>query len=120
MPNPFTYGPVSSPGYFRADLGGRGRLAHDLLQELTRADRTPGSVSIIGDRRSGKTSLLEYLRGACADRGLITAQIDLLSLDEYTPQAFYRLLTQELQEQAPSRRTRPRSSGARSGISSSP
>ncbi len=54
--NPFTYGPVVSADRFY----GRARAIADLKSRL--GAKSPQSINLVGLRRSGKTSLLHYVR----------------------------------------------------------
>jgi hypothetical protein len=95
--NPYTLRPVTEDGYFVAGAGGRGALAHRVLENLRRSAPLPDSVSLIGERRFGKTSLLGYLRRAvAAEPDVVTGAIDLLDLAPRDASGFYALLTEEL------------------------
>src|SRR5580704_5510974 len=70
--NRYTTRPVTDASYFVAARGGRGAQAHRLLRHLCRREPAPDSVSLVGDRRSGKTSLLGFLKKAAQKQpGLI-------------------------------------------------
>lgn len=97
MPNPYTVRPVTSAGYFSATRGGRGAQARRILQNICRADPLPDSISLIGERRFGKTSLLRYLQAAAtAIPGLHIVYIDMLGLNPLNPGGFYEMLLENL------------------------
>jgi hypothetical protein len=97
MPNPYTLLPVDHARYFDPNLGGRGTQAERTLDNLRRVEPRPNPISLIGERRFGKSSLLAYLERAVADSPhLLTASIDLLELSPQTPEGFYAALTESL------------------------
>lgn len=99
MPNPYTLNPVKDPFYFNEKLGPHGALAHRILRDITRVDPLPDSISVLGERRFGKTSLLKFLeKQAAGTPDLIVAGIDMLSLNPQSPTGFYRMLTLSLFE----------------------
>jgi hypothetical protein len=88
---------VTDASYFVAARGGRGAQAHRLLRHLCRREPAPDSVSLVGDRRSGKTSLLGFLKKAAQKQpGLIPLSIDMQTLPEQTSDGFYTMLTRSL------------------------
>jgi hypothetical protein len=119
MTNPYTNRPVTSADYFVPARGGRGELAGRLLRQLLRADPPPDCVSLVGERRFGKTSLLGYLERAlqgtpnlcCAGvnagdvvriadlnrlqgtSNLFLASVNMLNLPQQNPVGFYAVLT---------------------------
>jgi hypothetical protein len=96
MPNPYSLRPVHGPAYFVPGRGGRGDLAQSLLGKL-RTSATPDPVSVVGERRSGKTSLLKYLESSLTTApGLVVVGINLLSLSPQTREGFYTMLTSGL------------------------
>jgi TIR domain len=83
--------------YFEAARGGRGAQAHRLLQHLCRLQPPPDSISLVGDRRFGKTSLLGFLKeGAARIPRLVVLAIDMQTLPEQTSTGFYTMLTRAL------------------------
>lgn len=94
--NPYSVRPVGTP-YFDPECGGRGAHAERLRGGLARKTPLPDSISVLGERRAGKTSLLRYLgeslRGV-PDLHLIS--IDMLALSPQTPVGFYKSLTRGL------------------------
>src|SRR5205823_2427048 len=79
MSNPYTIRPVTAPEYFVPARGGRGTQARRILHNICRANPLPDSVSIVGERRFGKTSLLGYLQLAAANTpSLLMAGVDML------------------------------------------
>ncbi|MCM3872312.1 MAG: caspase family protein [Pyrinomonadaceae bacterium] len=99
MSNPYTLNPVKSRFYFNERLGPHGALANRILRNITRVDPLPDSISVLGERRFGKTSLLRYLESeAAATPDLVVASIDMLSLNPQSPAGFYRMLTLSLVE----------------------
>jgi hypothetical protein len=95
--NPYTLMPVSKPGYFVASRNGRGTQAGRLLRNLCRTDPPPDNLSLVGERRCGKTSLLGYLRAAATGTpGLCLVSVDLLGLRPQTSEGFYAMLTRAL------------------------
>lgn len=98
MANPYTSLPVTDPDYFVATRGGRGEQAHRLLSGLLRKKPRPDSLSLVGERRFGKTSLLGFLRrGVERIPGVVAAAVDMLSLERPDPEGFHIVLTQALQ-----------------------
>ena len=99
--NPYYYGgPLTNP----ADFFGRGEQLQTVFERLSKG----GSTSLIGERRSGKTSLLYYLMSDVAhhsysvDRdGLVFAYINP-ELGIREPAAFYQRLLEAIGEQVPS------------------
>lgn len=99
MPNPYTLNPVKDPFYFNEKLGPHGALAHRILRNITRVDPLPDSISLLGERRFGKTSVLRFLEEqAGGTPNLVVASIDMLSLNPQSPAGFYRMLTLSLFE----------------------
>lgn len=72
--NPYVTGdalPGNSPVFF-----GRDQALHETLSVLRRPDK-PGSVSVVAERRMGKSSFIEQLRVAlAAEAGLVTVHAD--------------------------------------------
>jgi hypothetical protein len=98
MSNPYTSRPVTAPDYFVAAHGGRGAQAHRLIRHLQRQDPWPDSLSIVGERRFGKTSLLGYLqRAVTGTPNLFVTAVDMLTLPQQSPEGFYAMLTRALQ-----------------------
>ena len=90
MPNPYRLLPVSDPRYFVPGRPGRGAQAERILDNLCRTDQPPNPISVIGERRFGKSSLLAYLQRIAVDvPHLITIKIDMLGLSPQTPDGFY-------------------------------
>lgn len=97
--NPFTYGnPVSEPNQFF----GRAREIRHVVSRLR--SRSFGSSSLVGERRVGKTSLLEYLQnptirqaqGLGSDKYLFV-YIDLQESNEgTTPVRLWQLLLEKM------------------------
>ncbi|MFC1597013.1 hypothetical protein ACFL5Q_03610 [Planctomycetota bacterium] len=97
MSNPFTLRPVCSEDYFVPSRGGRGAQAQRLVDSLARTDPLADSVSLVAERRFGKTSLLLYLKRCLAGvPGVVTTAIDMLSLHPQCPAGFYEMLTRSL------------------------
>src|SRR5436853_2295619 len=97
MPNPYTLLPVDAPEYFVAAHGGRGAQAASILQHILRVNPRPDPVSLVGERRFGKSSLLRYLEQRIAGTpNLLAAYVDLLSLSPQTPAGFYGALTESM------------------------
>jgi hypothetical protein len=95
--NPYTLRPVTGDDYFIAARGGRGALAHRLLQNLRRRTPLPDCFSLVGERRFGKTSLIGFLQRSLATApDVITASIDMLNLEPRNAAGFYAMLTDEL------------------------
>jgi hypothetical protein len=101
MGNPYYYGgPLTDP----ADFFGRGEQLQTVFERLGKG----GSTSLIGERRSGKTSLLYHLMTEPAHRtysvdseGLVFAYINP-ELGIREPAAFYQRLLEAIGEQVPS------------------
>ncbi len=99
MTNPYSINPVTAPAYFNEKLGPHGALAHRILDNIMRVDPLPNSISLLGERRFGKTSILGYLEHEAAGvPDLIVVSIDMLSLSPQTPAGFYQMLTLALFE----------------------
>jgi hypothetical protein len=97
MSNPYTLLPIDAPEYFVAANGGRGAQAASILQHILRVNPRPDPVSLVGERRFGKSSLLRYLeQQVTGTPNLLTAIVDLLSLSPQTPAGFYEALTESL------------------------
>lgn len=98
MPNPYTpLLPVATSDYFDAARGGRGAHAKAILDHILQFAPRPAPISVIGERRFGKTSLLNYLyRETAAAPNTLRASIDLLSLSPQTTEGFYARLTRSL------------------------
>jgi hypothetical protein len=97
LPNPYTLQPVPDAAYFVASRGGRGYQAHRLAQNLCRVNPPPDHLSLIGERRFGKTSLLGYLREKAATTpNRCVVVMDLLGLCPQSPEGFYAMLTRAL------------------------
>jgi eukaryotic-like serine/threonine-protein kinase len=95
LPNPFTYGnPISDPSRFF----GRAREVEQIFSRLRNEEFE--SSSVVGDRRIGKTSLLNYLADPCirAAHGLEPERcnffyVDLQMVDEAMgPEQLWRRL----------------------------
>lgn len=102
MPNPFYYGgPVPHDKFL-----GRQRELHRIVSRLTNRGQ---STAIVGEPRSGKTSLLLYLSapetraaiyGTEGERRLIFSYLDAQTLGEqFTPAQFWEHVLQPLYEQ---------------------
>ncbi len=99
--NPYFYGgPIKDP----CDFFGREEQLQTVLERLTKA----GSTSVIGQRRSGKTSFLCYLMTAAAQsgspfdaQGFVFVYMDP-QLGMRGPEEFYRKLMETVAKQAPS------------------
>jgi hypothetical protein len=97
MSNPYTLLPVDHARYFDPNRDGRGAQAERILDNLRRVEPRPNPISLIGERRFGKSSLLAYLeRAVSASPNLLTASVDLLELSPQTPEGFYGTLTESL------------------------
>lgn len=97
MPNPYTLKYVDQDSYFVPERGGRGQLANDILQHILRNDRDPEPISLLGERRYGKTSILCYLKRKARDsQNVVIAFIDLLGLSPRNEAGFYAFLTENL------------------------
>jgi hypothetical protein len=97
MSNPYTLQPVTKPEFFVASRGGRGTQAHRLLRNLCRTDPSPDCISILAERRFGKTSLLAHLQQRLTGvPNLHVAGINLLTLNPQNPDGFYAALTRAL------------------------
>jgi hypothetical protein len=97
MPNPYTLQPVTAPGYFDPARGDRAAQVQKLLNNLTRTEQAPDWVSVLGERRFGKTSILRYLEKALtATPRLRVAGLNLLTLTPPTPEGFYASLSRTL------------------------
>jgi hypothetical protein len=93
MPNPYTLRPVTAAEYFKPDSAGRGGQAHRLLRTI----RAGNNVSLIGERRFGKSSLLGHLERMLAGIPKVhVAGVNILSLSPQNPEGFYCALTRAL------------------------
>ena len=99
--NPYYYGgPLNDP----ADFFGREEQLQSVFERLNKG----GSTSLVGERRSGKTSLLYYLMTDTAHRLYSVGSQDLVfvymnpELKIRDPAGFYRDLLEALAEQVPS------------------
>ena len=85
--SPFVTGtelPGNSPVFF-----GREQVMHEILSALRRPEK-PGCVSLLGERRMGKSSLLNQLFAALGkEEGLVTILGSAQAWYEYTPAAFF-------------------------------
>ena len=95
--NPFTFGnPIRDPSRFY----GRKREISQIINRLLSSAHE--STSIVGERRIGKTSLLNYLSNpeVAKDLGLsddfCLLYIDFQGLTDITPQRFWRWVLQQL------------------------
>lgn len=88
--NPYVTGPAlpgNSPVFF-----GRAQLLHGILGNLRKPDR-PGSVSVLGERRIGKSSLLNQIFLALAQEpGLVSIHATAQNWNQSSQQAFYAAL----------------------------
>lgn len=95
--NPYTNRPVTTKEYFNPAFGGRGIQARRILRSICRSSPLPDSISIVGERRFGKTSLLGYLFAEAANTPhLLILSMDMSSLKSRHPEAFYDMLTRNL------------------------
>jgi len=99
--NPYSISkPASDAGYFIAIQGGRSSQARRLFRNISRSRPLPDSISLVGERRFGKTSLLEYLRqSASGIPNLQVVDVDMSSLKPLDQNGFYAMLTQNLIEE---------------------
>lgn len=92
--NPYVTGPAlpgNSPVFF-----GRAQLLHGILGNLRKPDR-PGSVSVLGERRIGKSSLLNQIFTALAQEpGLVCIHATAQNWNQSSQQAFYAALQQSI------------------------
>jgi hypothetical protein len=99
--NPFTLRPIGDAAFLDPSPGGRGWQAKRLRAHLSRTDQPPDCVSLLGDRRFGKTSLLRHLYRATAKvPGAHTAFLDLMGLPEPSSDGFFALLDAALRRTA--------------------
>lgn len=92
--NPYVTGtalPGNSPVFF-----GRGQILHEVLSVLRRPDK-PGCVSLLGERRIGKSSLLNQVHQALGqESGLITIHADAQNWNQKSQQNFFAQLQQAI------------------------
>lgn len=89
-PNPYEFAnPVTEPERF----AGRSGELEDIRYYLELAGRTarPVSLAVIGDRASGKTSLLNIIELEANQAGLLTARINLNSADSDPINFFWKV-----------------------------
>lgn len=92
--NPYVTGtalPGNSPVFF-----GRVQILHEILSVLRRPDK-PGCVSLLGERRIGKSSLLNQVHQALGqESGLITIHADAQNWNQKSQQNFFAQLQQAI------------------------
>jgi len=92
--NPYVTGtplPANSPGFF-----GRVQVLHEILAVLHRPDK-PGCVSLLGERRIGKSSLLNQICQALAPvPGLVSIHTTAQDWNRESQQHFYTCLHQAI------------------------
>lgn len=92
--NPYVTGSslaANSPVFF-----GRGQVLHEVLATLRRPGK-PGSVSVVGERRMGKSSLLNQVYGALAcEPGLVSLHATVQNWNQTSQQHFFTHLAQAI------------------------
>jgi len=92
--NPYVTGsalPGNSPVFV-----GRDQALHETLSVLLRPDK-PGSVSVVAERRMGKSSFIEQLRAVlAAEPGLVSIHANAQAWDGMDPPRFHRGLSRAI------------------------
>jgi tetratricopeptide (TPR) repeat protein len=88
LPNPYDFAnPVIEPALFAGRKKEQSEIAY-YLDHAQRADR-PINLALIGERASGKTSLLNLISSQATERDLCVVRIDLNEGDVRSPLTFF-------------------------------